>query len=128
MRDPQQVLNALCEHSKDSGYRYERLYRILFNEEMFFIFERENYKNQTGSPIYRKTKNSATDFSIAEQYTISVEYDLRSTSIGRSQRIGGRFPSAFDDDVLDTQVRKFYVKGKSCFIQYFGYSFQDRTQ
>ena len=37
MRDPQQVLNALCEHSKNSGYRYERLYRILFNEEMFFI-------------------------------------------------------------------------------------------
>ena len=37
MRDPQQVLNALCEHSKDSDYRYERLYRILFNEEMFFI-------------------------------------------------------------------------------------------
>ena len=46
MRDPQQVLNALCEHSKDSGYRYERLYRILFNEEMFFIAYQRKYANQ----------------------------------------------------------------------------------
>lgn len=46
MRDPQQVLNALCEHSKDSDYRYERLYRILFNEEMFFIAYQRTYANQ----------------------------------------------------------------------------------
>lgn len=46
MRDPEQVLNALCEHSKDSGYRYERLYRILFNEEMFFIAYQRKYANQ----------------------------------------------------------------------------------
>ena len=46
MRDPQQVLNALCEHSKDSDYRYERLYRILFNEEMFFIAYQRKYANQ----------------------------------------------------------------------------------
>ena len=46
MRDPQQVLNALCEHSKDSDYRYERLYRILFNEEMFFIAYQRKYTNQ----------------------------------------------------------------------------------
>ncbi|WGQ09785.1 reverse transcriptase domain-containing protein [Pedobacter gandavensis] len=46
MRDPEQVLNALCEHSKDSGYRYQRLYRILFNEEMFFIAYQRKYANQ----------------------------------------------------------------------------------
>ncbi|AMP98663.1 Group II intron-encoded protein LtrA [Pedobacter cryoconitis] len=46
MRDPVQVLNALCEHSKDSGYRYQRLYRILFNEEMFFIAYQRKYANQ----------------------------------------------------------------------------------
>src|ERR1700754_247659 len=46
MRDPEQVLNALCEHSKDSGYRYERLYRILFNEGMFFIAYQRKYANQ----------------------------------------------------------------------------------
>lgn len=46
MRNPEQVLNALCEHSKDSDYRYERLYRILFNEEMFYIAYQRKYAKQ----------------------------------------------------------------------------------
>jgi len=46
MRNPQQVLNALCEHSNDSGYRYERLYRNLFNEEMFYIAYQRKYAKQ----------------------------------------------------------------------------------
>ena len=36
MRSPERVLNSLNEHSKDSNYKFERLYRILFNEEMFY--------------------------------------------------------------------------------------------
>lgn len=35
MRNPQLILDALCSHSKVSGYRFERLYRIFFNEEMY---------------------------------------------------------------------------------------------
>ena len=37
MRNPEQVLNILAEHSSDSSYKYERLYRILFNEQMFYV-------------------------------------------------------------------------------------------
>ena len=37
MRNPEIVLNTLCQHSKVSDYKFERLYRILFNKEMFFI-------------------------------------------------------------------------------------------
>ncbi len=37
MRNPERVLNSLNEHSKDSSYKFERLYRILFNEEMFCV-------------------------------------------------------------------------------------------
>lgn len=37
MRNPERVLNSLNEHSKDSSYKFERLYRILFNEEMFYV-------------------------------------------------------------------------------------------
>lgn len=37
MRNPQRVLNSLTEHSKSSNYKFERLYRILFNEEMFYV-------------------------------------------------------------------------------------------
>lgn len=37
MRNPKQVLNNLCEHNKVSDYRFERLYRNLFNEQMFYV-------------------------------------------------------------------------------------------
>lgn len=37
MRNPEQVLNILAEHSKESDYKYERLYRILFSEQMFYV-------------------------------------------------------------------------------------------
>jgi group II intron reverse transcriptase/maturase len=36
MRNSSSVLNGLSKHSPEFGYRYERLYRLLFNEEMFF--------------------------------------------------------------------------------------------
>lgn len=37
MRNPARVLNSLAEHSKDLNYKFERLYRILFNAEMFYV-------------------------------------------------------------------------------------------
>jgi Retron-type reverse transcriptase len=36
MRSPANVLNSLTEHSEDLSYKFERLYRILFNEEMYY--------------------------------------------------------------------------------------------
>lgn len=35
MRNPEYVLNSLIEHSKDANYKYERLYRQLYNQEMY---------------------------------------------------------------------------------------------
>lgn len=35
-RSPQNVLNSLSKHSSDVEYRFERLYRNLYNEEMFY--------------------------------------------------------------------------------------------
>lgn len=37
MRNPEIVLNTLCKHSNVPDYKYERLYRILFNKEMFYV-------------------------------------------------------------------------------------------
>ena len=37
MRSPERVLNSLSEHSKVSSYKFERLYRVLFNSEMFLL-------------------------------------------------------------------------------------------
>lgn len=48
MRNPKNVLNSLSKHSGNSNYKFERLYRVLFNEEMFYVA----YQN-----IYSKTGN-----------------------------------------------------------------------
>ena len=37
MRNPERVLNSLSEHSKVSDYKFERLYRVLFNSDMFLL-------------------------------------------------------------------------------------------
>lgn len=46
MRNPEKVLNILSEHSKESDYKYERLYRILFNEQMFYAAYQRIYAKQ----------------------------------------------------------------------------------
>jgi retron-type reverse transcriptase len=46
MRDPEKVLISLTEHSKLSDYKFERLYRILFNEEMYYVA----YQNINAKP------------------------------------------------------------------------------
>lgn len=37
MEKSERVLKALCDHSHNAEYKYERLYRILFSEEMFAV-------------------------------------------------------------------------------------------
>jgi group II intron reverse transcriptase/maturase len=46
MRNPAIVLNSLSEHSKNPNYRFERLYRNLFNEEMFYAAYQSIYAKQ----------------------------------------------------------------------------------
>ena len=35
MRNSENVLNSLAGHSQDLSYKFERLYRLLFNENLF---------------------------------------------------------------------------------------------
>ena len=46
MRNPENVLNSLTEHSTDSDYKFERLYRILFNEEMYYAAYQKIYSRK----------------------------------------------------------------------------------
>jgi len=46
MRNPENVLNSLQEHSAQSGYTYDRLYRNLFNREFFLQAYQNIYSNQ----------------------------------------------------------------------------------
>ena len=48
MRNPEIILNTLSSHSKVSDYKYERIYRILFNEEMFMLAY-ERIKSKPGN-------------------------------------------------------------------------------
>lgn len=46
MRNPVIILNTLSKHSNIPNYKFERLYRILFNEEMFFVAYQRIYSKQ----------------------------------------------------------------------------------
>ena len=46
MRNPESVLNSLTEHSTQTNYKFERLYRVLFNEEMFYMAYQRIYAKQ----------------------------------------------------------------------------------
>ena len=48
MRNPEIILKTLCSHSSDKDYKYERIYRILFNEEMFMLAY-EKIKSKPGN-------------------------------------------------------------------------------
>ena len=46
MRNSEKVLNSLAEHSQSSDYKFERLYRILFNEGMYYVAYQRIYAKQ----------------------------------------------------------------------------------
>lgn len=46
LRNPESVLKALSDHSKVSDYKFERLYRNLFNEQFFYIAYQMIYAKQ----------------------------------------------------------------------------------
>lgn len=46
MRHSEKVLNGLSKHSPQVSYKFERLYRILFNEEMFHVAYQRIYAKE----------------------------------------------------------------------------------
>lgn len=46
MRNPEKVLNSLINHSKDKNYKFERLYRILYNKDMFLLAYQNIYAHE----------------------------------------------------------------------------------
>ena len=46
MRNPVNVLNSLSRHSRDINYQYERIYRLLYNPEMYYIAYQRIYTKQ----------------------------------------------------------------------------------
>ena len=46
MRNPNNVLNSLSKHSNHKEYKYERVYRLLFNEEMYYTAYQKIYAKE----------------------------------------------------------------------------------
>lgn len=46
MRNPENVLNSLIQHSKDTNYKFERLYRILYNKDMYLLAYQNIYAHE----------------------------------------------------------------------------------
>ena len=59
MRNPENVLISLTKHSNKKDYKYERLYRLLYNEEMYLTAYQNIYSNN-GS-MTKGTDNKTVD-------------------------------------------------------------------
>lgn len=46
MRNPEKVLNSLINHSKDKNYKFERLYRILYNKDIYLLAYKNIYAHE----------------------------------------------------------------------------------
>ena len=106
MRNPEIILNTLSSHSKVSDYKFERLYRILFNEQMFYLAYQR---------IYAKKGNMTpgTDGQTIDQM-----------SIPRIERLIG---SLKDESYQPKPARRVYIPKKNGKMRPLGIpSFEDK--
>ena len=113
MRSPERVLNSLNEHSKDSSYRFERLYRILFNEELFYVAYQKIASNG-GSTTKGSDGRSIDEMSLARIETLITSLKDESYQPHPSRRVhipkkNGRTRPlgipAFEDKLVQEVVR-----------------------
>lgn len=113
MRSPERVLNSLNEHSKDSSYKFERLYRILFNEELFYVAYQKIASNG-GSTTKGSDGRSIDEMSLARIETLIASLKDESYQPHPSRRLhipkknGKTRPlgiPAFEDKLVQEVVR-----------------------
>ena len=113
MRSPERVLNSLNEHSKDSSYKFERLYRSLFNEELFYVAYQKIASNG-GSTTKGSDGRSIDEMSLARIETLIASLKDESYQPHPSRRVhipkknGKTRPlgiPAFEDKLVQEVVR-----------------------
>ena len=113
MRSPERVLNSLNEHSKDSSYKFERLYRLLFNEELFYVAYQKIASNG-GSTTKGSDGRSIDEMSLARIETLIASLKDESYQPHPSRRVhipkknGKMRPlgiPAFEDKLVQEVVR-----------------------
>lgn len=107
MRSPERVLNSLNEHSKDSSYKFERLYRILFNEELFYVAYQKIASNG-GSTTKGSDGRSIDEMSLARIETLIASLKDESYQPHIPKKNGKTRPlgiPAFEDKLVQEVVR-----------------------
>ena len=113
MRSPERVLTSLNEHSKDSSYKFERLYRLLFNEELFYVAYQKIASNG-GSTTKGSDGRSIDGMSLARIETLIASLKDESYQPHPSRRVhipkknGKTRPlgiPAFEDKLVQEVVR-----------------------
>lgn len=92
MRNSENVLNILREHSNVSDYKFERLYRILFNEQMFYTAYQRIYAKQGNM-------TSGTDGKTVDQMSV--------------QRIENLIASLRDEAYKPHPAKRVYIPKKN---------------
>lgn len=92
MRNPETILNSLSAHSEDVHYKYERLYRILFNEQMYYVAYQR---------IYAKPGNMTPGSDGKTIDGMSIE------------RIGNLINSLRDESFMPTPAKRVYIPKKN---------------
>ena len=92
MRTPETILNSLSAHSNDVHYKYERLYRILFNEQMFYVAYQR---------IYAKPGNMTPGSNGKTIDGMSIE------------RIGHLIAALKDESYMPIPARRVYIPKKN---------------
>ena len=106
MRSPENVLNTLSKHSNVSDYKFERLYRLLFNEEMFYVAYQRIYAKQGNM-------TAGTDGKTADQMTL--------------KRIACVIASLKDETYQPKPARRTYIPKKNGKMRPLGIpSFEDK--
>ena len=106
MRNPEDILSNLCKHSSETAYKYERLYRNLFNEQMFYVAYQR---------IYAKPGN------------MTPGSDGQSIDQMSTQRIDALISSLKDESYKPKPVRRVYIPKKNGKLRPLGIpSFSDK--
>lgn len=92
MRNPKDVLNSLNSHSKNQHYAYERIYRLLYNPEMYYVA----YQN-----IYAKQGN------------MTKGVDNKTIDEMSIKRIDGLIEKLKDESYQPNSARRVYIPKKN---------------
>ena len=92
LRSPENVLNSLADHSGQSGYTYQRLYRNLYNPKFFYVA----YQN-----IYAKAGNMTKG---------SDERTIDAMSLKRIDKLIGQLK---DESYQPAPARRHYIPKKN---------------